>query len=744
MKEEPSVLDYFKSLLTPWRGAPLKIPNGEPEATPEPVAEPLTSEAAMPERIQMVPPSPVIRPAPETERVAESEFEPDLEPEPQPSLAAGPWPWRALVALGLALSAQRALAPAPERDWTAGVILYVIAIAWLLWADWRAEWHIDPYRANIFFSDRFQVRIYGLALGVPLALLAFLTSGGNRFTSLNVFFIVAAMVSFLNAFWLTEPHSRPWIERVRTFLVSPRWNLTISWHAVLLLVVTVIILFFRFYRLDQVPPEMVSDHAEKWLDVSDVLRGETRIFFPRNSGREALQFYLLAGLHQYLGAGINFFTLKLSSALAGILALPFIYLLGKEVANRRVGLLALAFAGVAYWPNVVSRAGMRLPFYMLFTAATLYFLLRGLQTSRRNDFILAGICLGLGFYGYSADRILPLVVLAAVGLYFLHQKSNEQRGQVVWHLLILGLFALILFLPLLRYALQEPDAYAFRTLTRMGSLEQPLPAPAWQIFLDNLWNSLAMFSWSAGEVWVATLPNYPALGIVSGALFHLGLVILLVRYLRRRHWLDLFLLISIPLLMFPSILALAFPRENPSLYRSGGAFVPVFLVVALAFDGLLRALKARIAPPWGSRAAWSLGIFLLFWSFSQDYDLVFNRYQRNYTQSAWNTSEMGRVIRSFVDSFGSPDSAYLVAYPHWADSRLVAINAGFPDRDFALWPEHIPDTLSNTSPKLFLIHSVDVESIEILQSLYPRGYLYPYHSRVENKDFYVFFVLPDP
>ena len=52
-------------------------------------------------------------------------------------------------------------------------------------------------------------------------------------------------------------------------------------------------MYFRFADLATVPAEMVSDHAEKLLDVVDILNGNYSIFFPRNTGREALQFYLI-------------------------------------------------------------------------------------------------------------------------------------------------------------------------------------------------------------------------------------------------------------------------------------------------------------------------------------------------------------------------------------------------------------------------------------------------------------------
>jgi hypothetical protein len=67
-----------------------------------------------------------------------------------------------------------------------------------------------------------------------------------------------------------------------------------SYWAVLILFAAGMAIFFRIYRLAEVPSEPYSDHAEKLLDVYDVLQGKTSIFFARNTGREAMQFYLTA------------------------------------------------------------------------------------------------------------------------------------------------------------------------------------------------------------------------------------------------------------------------------------------------------------------------------------------------------------------------------------------------------------------------------------------------------------------
>ena len=135
-----------------------------------------------------------------------------------------------------------------------------------------------------------------------------------------------------------------------------------------------------------------------------------------------------------------------------------------------------------------------------------------------------------------------------------------------------------------------------------------------------------------------------------------------------------------------------------------------------------------------------MGIFLLAWASLQNYDLVFNKYRKQYDLSAWNTTEMGEVVRSFAELTGSSDTAWLVGYPHWVDSRLVMINAGFPLRDNAIWPDGFQSTLADPRSKLFLINVNDTADIEALQSLYPQGQLQQYKSNYEGKDFMLFIV----
>jgi len=694
--EEPSVLDYVKSKLKFWRRERIDLPPVKPG-----ISKP--------------------RPA-------------DLQPMR--------FPWRSLTALLLALIGQRAFEPPHTTAW-AGITFYFVAFSTLIWAYLRGEWTLSAPPESQKRTDPLTIRRIPLLIALSLALIAFLAFGGNLFTGLNVVLWILALAFFVWAFWLRALQSEPFWARVKAFFAREKWQITVTRWGLLVLAAAALVLFYRLYRLSAVPAEPFSDHAEKILDVYDISQGEAHIFFTRNTGREGFQMYWTLLVADIFGTGLSFFSLKLGAALLGLLTLPYMYLLGKEIGGKRVGLLAMIFAGIAYWPNVISRAGLRFPLSPLFVAPTLYYLMRGLRRRNRNDFILSGIFLGLGLHGYSPFRVVPFLVVAAIGLYLLHAQSRGARQQAVWWLAVLALTALIIFLPLLRYALENPDGFNYRAMTRLGSIEQPLPGPAWQIFFSNTWNALKMLNWDDGEIWVHSIPHRPALDVVSGALFLIGVVLVFIRYIRQRHWLDLFLLLSIPLLQLPSILSLAYPGENPALNRAAGALVPVFLLVGMALDGLLTGLRSDTIRRTGAALAWGVTGLLLFWSAWQNYDLVFDRYDQQYRLGAWNSSDMGAVIRQFGVTQGSTDNAWIVPYPHWVDTRLPGVWAGIPNRDFARWRENLPETRDVTGAKLFLIKPEDQETIAVLQRLYPQASLNRYTADLEGHDFLIFFVPPD-
>jgi hypothetical protein len=719
--DEPSVLDYVKSKLAFWKGSSIQIPVPEDETQTAPVSaemvEPGAAGSAKKARLAV-----------------------------QPFSLAGLL--LALASLALSLIAQSLVEP-PNRAWQASLFIYGIAAAMVGMAFYRSLMIPADLPTEENRPDSLAFRLPGLIAGLVLMALTFLFFGRGvgdvpEFNLLNTMLWVLSIGYLVWSFWIPRQNSDGlgYRQQLAQWLKKPSWNIQLTRWGLLILLAASLILFFRFYRLQDVPSDMVSDHAEKLLDVSDVLNGQTSVFFIRNTGREAFQFYWTALMVMFFNTGVTFLALKLGTVICGLITVIYMYWLGYELGNRWVALFAVLFTGFSYWANVQSRIGLRFPLYPFFFAPVLFHILRGLRTMNRNDFILAGLWLGVGLHGYTSYRIVPVVVVVGIVIYLLHRRTRDAREFALWGLIIVILVSLAVFMPLFRFTIDRPDLVAFRSLTRMGDLERPLPGPAWLIFIQNTWNALVMFFWDDGDVWVHSLVHRPALDVISAAVFFIGLMLIIMRYIRKRSWADLFLLASIPLLLLPSILSLAFPNENPNLNRTAGAYVPVFLILAIGMEGLLSAIKRSLPPRLGITAAWGLGLALVFFSALSNYDLLFVQYAESFRRNSWNTSEMGAVIRDFDHTLGRGEDAWVVAYPYWVDTRLVGINAGYPTRDTAIDPNDLVTTRDNPNAKLFLLNPQDTIGLTQLQILYPEGRYWLYPSQTPGKEFYVFQVPP--
>jgi hypothetical protein len=627
----------------------------------------------------------------------------------------------------------------------------------------------------------------------------YLFSGGNRFTVLNVSLWLAAIITFIAAF--AELPVRSWAVALVDRLRQPAWSIRITWKTVAFLAILLVAIFFRYYQLDRIPAEMTSDHAEKLLDVNDVLHGIHPIFFVRNTGREAVQFYFTALLIRLFDLPVGHLALKIGTSFFGVMAIPFTYLLAKELYDDEVGLLAAALLAISQWHVAITRVGLRFPFTAAFAAPTLYFLVRGFKYNRRNDWLLSGLFLGIGLHTYTSMRVVPalLVLLAGIKLAFdLVSKVGGWRGlrrptsdiqpptsnpqpfeasslnAGFWaNGLLATAMALIVFLPLGRYMVDNPEVFWFRVLTRSSNLERQLPTNELAVFFDNLKNALLMFNVKGDQVWVNTVPGSPVLDPITGALFVLGMTYVLWRLLRHADRRSAYLLAGLFMLLMPSVLSIAFPQENPSVVRAGGAPVIVMIIASLPLVLAARRLRETLGglsrtgittssplPPAGeaqgvgtnsplSLAAGELGkwvsaglvVLVLLATARLDYDWYFHTYDVQFRQSAWNTTEMGAVVRAFATSVGDMQHAYHVAYPYWADTRNIGINAGDPTWDNAILNINQAQALVNDpAAKLFLVNPEDQRSITVLQQLFPNGDLRRYQSRTPNKDFLIFFV----
>jgi len=308
---------------------------------------------------------------------------------------------------------------------------------------------------------------------------------------------------------------------------------------------------------------------------------------------------------------------------------------------------------------------------------------------------------------------------------------------IIAHFLLVGAVTAV---PIVRAFTLNPQEYLRPILSRVSRLETPLPGNPLGLFFNNLLAALGLVNWGNRSSWVDGIPLRPAVDWLTGALFILGLVIVILEYRRKKDWSLLALVVLYPVLLLPSALSLAFPSENPSLSRALGAALPVFVLAALGLYTLGKAILAalRTKRPFIRFVMIGFISILILWQNSQ---AIFSTYPQTYRQNAWNASEMGKVITQTRQNFGGLGGVWVVGYPYWVDARAVAIEAGQPEADLALQPTQLEETLGFPLPKLFLLNPQDSDTLSQLQALYPTGSVVLYPSAKAEKNFLIFTVV---
>ena len=685
-----------------------------------------------------------------------------------------------LLALALALWGSHRLAsssaPADEALRTNGALLLLAGMALWLLAEWLGPWPPNFLRESPPLPDRrpaFRLRPHGrrrltAAAATLCCALAWYFTAGNRFTLVGLVAWLLSMALWCHALLPASPSLRDTWRRFRVAIRGRRWQ---GPELAALLLVLLLAAGMRLIHLDEVMPEMSSDHVEKIRDAWRVSQGQHQVFFANIGGREPFQMYAMALLAGVPGFGFNFFTLKFLSALEGIVAVALIALAARTVIGGRAGRLAAwltaSLVAVSYWHLVLSRMGLRIVLTTAAVALLLFFLYRALRHNRRGDFLAAGLVTGLGLYTYQATRMLPLVILAGVALALL-QYPARQRLALIRNLAALVLIAFAAFIPLGGYALEFPQDFWRRTTSRVlgdeavraeggdAAAEQLANVRATLLQLgENLRNALLMFNVRGDVAWINGAPGRPALDPWTGALFALGLVAWARRIQRQRSVLPLLLPLALVILLLPSALALSFPRENPSHTRASGALPVALMIAALPLAQLVDQLRHRFRGRAGAVCAAGMVLLFTLGALQTSQQRYFGENLRYWRQATFDYSTAGQALASFVAVNDAPGNAFVIAWPHWWDHRAVGIEAGLME-----WPNGLhgsgnlardlaaararegPYRLKTGAGLLFFLSPEDEASLAVLRDLFPAGLAEQRRSGLERHEFLLYRVPP--
>lgn len=351
----------------------------------------------------------------------------------------------------------------------------------------------------------------------------------------------------------------------------------------------------RLYRLTDIPFGLWRDEARHGLEALRILDdpGYRPVYVP-NISLPGLYPAIIALAFKVFGAGTS--TLRGVTAVAGAAAVAALFFVVRQVWGTRVALVAAFLAAVGSWRVSIDRLAFDTAPTTLCTVLAFYAFLRGAAAVRAGQrgllpFALAGLAGGLALYGYYPGRFAPVVLALALALLIVQDRGAFVRR--AWPGLALCLaVAVVVLLPLARYAIEQPDLF-FR---RSGQVF--LLAPQYldgQTRLEaverNLVKHLVMFNWRGEPNARHHAPGWPMLDAVTALCFTVGLAVAVVGALGGRFGAR-FMLIWLGVMLAPSIVSV----DAPSAVRAQDAAPAAYALAALGFGVLWRLLTSAGAP----------------------------------------------------------------------------------------------------------------------------------------------------
>ena len=146
--------------------------------------------------------------------------------------------------------------------------------------------------------------------------------------------------------------------------------------------------------------------------------------------------------------GYSSFVLKMFSAITGIAGIFAVYLLGKELMDKRAGIYAAVLVTLNYFHLYYSQEGRMYSLVFLTTTLSFYFLARFIKYPSVKSAFVSAIFSLLMIYSHFFS-LFTLFAQYLILLFFIIKPFNVARKKFIYYCLISGITTLALYLPAL-------------------------------------------------------------------------------------------------------------------------------------------------------------------------------------------------------------------------------------------------------------------------------------------------------
>jgi 4-amino-4-deoxy-L-arabinose transferase-like glycosyltransferase len=195
----------------------------------------------------------------------------------------------------------------------------------------------------------------------------------------------------------------------------------------------------RLYKLGDIPQGIYVDEPSLGFNTYTILKygvDEHNVPFPlsfRAFGEYKLPGYIYLSVPFVAAFGLNAFSIRLLSALAGIAGIYGTYLVTKQLSNNKkelVPLLAALFFALSPWSIHLSRAAFEANVALTLTIFATFFFLKFTHTHKTYQSILSVSLFLLSLYTYNSARLFaPAFVII---LLWLHLNSLRKKETAIY------------------------------------------------------------------------------------------------------------------------------------------------------------------------------------------------------------------------------------------------------------------------------------------------------------------------
>lgn len=393
---------------------------------------------------------------------------------------------------------------------------------------------------------------------------------------------------------------------------------------VMLFLILVLASILRLWHLGSIPPHLTPDEASLGYNAYSILKtgkdeyGVTLPLVFKSFGDYKPGLYIYASTPFIAVLGLNEFTTRLASALAGIVAVVLIYLIGKRLLGPKRALFAAFFLAIIPWHIYFSRGAWEVNLSLTLTLAGIYFFLKSLDSQKY--LIASVIFFALTTIAYQGAKLSTfIVVMLLVAIYFKDLIKFKKA-----YLLSSFILGLIISLPILVgmfsgqagrlgvfsvFSYPRPEQYLQNFLDQggenVGDASYYLNHPEWLNYargvMGRYFNHFSgRFLFFEGD-WSNprhTSPNMGMLVLADLFLLVFGFVSIFRNKINRG---TLFIILWLILAPLPAVLS----RDQVHAVRSLNMLIPLVFILAIGLNYIL-AIFSKISLKWLRFSAYTL------------------------------------------------------------------------------------------------------------------------------------------